>query len=154
MTIFDGPQALLDATGADLGTSDWIVIDQDRIDAFAEATGDHQWIHVDRERAATGPFGTTIAHGYLSLSLPAGMLGDLLQVPTALMGVNYGLDRVRFPTPVPSGSRVRIIGRVADATGDDQMVQVGVDLTVELEGADKPACAARMIARYYFGDQA
>ncbi|MCW2791781.1 MAG: MaoC domain protein dehydratase [Nocardioides sp.] len=150
MTAFSDGAALLAGAGTHLGTSDWVVIDQTRIDLFAEATGDHQWIHVDPERAANGPFGRTIAHGYLSLSFLAGLLGVLLEVPTASMGINYGLDKVRFPTPVPVGSRVRAGATLAEAEPVPGGVQVGIDLVVEVDGTEKPACVARMLARFYF----
>ncbi len=106
-TRFPSPDALLDAVGADLGTSDWVVVDQARIDGFADATDDHQWIHVDPERAASGPFGGTIAHGYLSLSLLAPLMFELLQVDGTALVVNAGSDRVRYLSPVRSGSRIR-----------------------------------------------
>ncbi|WGX96097.1 MaoC family dehydratase [Nocardioides sp. L-11A] len=155
MTVFASRAELLAGAGTELGTSAWTVIDQDRIDLFADATGDHQWIHVDPERAAAGPFGRTIAHGYLSLSYLAGLLDQLLGVPTASMGINYGLDKVRFPTPVPVDSRVRCHARLAEVveTGDGG-IQVGLDLTVEVDGTDRPACVARMLARFYFAEDA
>lgn len=151
MTVFADAAELLAAQGRELGVGPWITIDQDRIDLFAEATGDRQWIHVDPERAAQGPFGATVAHGYLTLSLLASMLGELLRVPTAAMAVNYGLDRVRFPAPVLCGSRVRARAGIHQTSRVGEAVQVAVDLVVEVEGTDKPACVARMLARYYFG---
>jgi acyl dehydratase len=153
MTRFESPAALLAAAGADLGAGPWVEMTQERIDLFAEATGDHQWIHVDPARAASGPFGGTIAHGFLSLSLLGAMLGDLIEVPTASMGVNYGLDRVRFTAPVLSGSRVRATAVLGEVGGDERQVQVAVDITVEIEGGTKPACVARMLARYYFEER-
>src|SRR5947199_380750 len=115
-TVLDGVDALQKATGTHLGYSDWLEITQDRIDGFADATGDHQWIHVDPERAKDGPFGTTIAHGYLTLALTNLLLPQLLQVPGATMGINYGTDRVRFPAPVPVGSRIRMSSELVDVT--------------------------------------
>lgn len=137
------------AEGSDLGYSRWITIDQSRIDAFAGVTEDHQWIHVDPARAATGPFGTTIAHGYLTLSLIAGVLDEVLVIGGAGMTINYGADRVRFPSPVPTGSRVRgraEIGHVSEVTGGYQLT---VRVTMEIYGAAKPACVADILVRAY-----
>ena len=117
---------------------------------FAEATGDHQWIHVDAARAAAGPFGGTIAHGYLTLSLIIPLFGELLEVTGISMGINYGLNKVRFLTPVPVGSKIRLAGQVASVTpAGDGAVQLTADFTVELDGAAKPACVAQAIYRYY-----
>ena len=146
-TTFDELKTL---AGADLGSSDWITVDQDRIDTFADATGDHQWIHVDPERAKGGPFGGAVAHGYLTLSLLIPLWTDLLDVADVATKVNYGLDKVRFPAPVPAGARIRVsgtLGDVAAVPGDG--VQVSADLTVEIEGGGKPACVARPIFRFY-----
>ncbi|MFD8423775.1 MaoC family dehydratase [Streptomyces sp. NPDC059466] len=137
------------AVGEQLGYSDWVEVDQKRIDLFAEATGDHQWIHVDPERAASGPFGTTIAHGYLTLSLLPLFGPQLISVEGVRMGVNYGTNKVRFPAPVPVGSRLRAtatITGVDDVTGG---VQVSVAFSVEREGGDKPVCVAESVSRYY-----
>jgi acyl dehydratase len=137
--------------GADLGRSGWMEISQDRVNTFADATGDHQWIHVDRDRAAAGPFGGTIAHGYLTLSLVIPLFGELLQVSGTSMGINYGLNKVRFPAPVPVGSKVRLsarLGAVEDV--GINTVQLVADFTVEVEGSDKPACVAQAVYRYYF----
>lgn len=137
------------AMGEQLGYSDWVEIDQKRIDLFAEATGDHQWIHVDPERAASGPFGTTIAHGYLTLSLLPLFGPQLISVEGVQMGVNYGTNKVRFPAPVPVGSRLRATAKV---TGVDDVaggVQVSVAFTVERDGGDKPVCVAESVSRYY-----
>ncbi|MER7679139.1 MULTISPECIES: MaoC family dehydratase [unclassified Streptomyces] len=137
------------AVGEQLGYSDWVEIDQKRIDLFAEATGDHQWIHVDPERAASGPFGTTIAHGYLTLSLLPLFGPQLISVEGVQMGVNYGTNKVRFPAPVPVGSRLRATAKV---TGVDDVaggVQVSVAFTVERDGGDKPVCVAESVSRYY-----
>ena len=147
-TTFDSPVALLDAAGADLGATEWIEITQDRIDQFAEATGDHQWIHVDPEKAAAGPFGATIAHGYLTLALTNLFLPDLIVVENVSMGVNYGVNRVRFPSPVVVGSRVRGTGVVTEVTEVPGGVQAVITVTVEIEGADKPACIVESISRF------
>lgn len=144
-------EALAALVGTEVGVSDWLALDQDRIDAFADATGDHQWIHVDPERAAAGPFGTTIAHGFLTLSLTV-HLGAQVELPVAgiRMAINYGLDKVRFVTPVPVGGRIRLRRSVLDVTRTaDGGVQVKSLSTIELEGAERPACVAETIARYY-----
>jgi acyl dehydratase len=143
----DGIRAL---AGKDLGTSSWLLVDQDRVNTFADATGDHQWIHVDTEKAATGPFGGTIAHGYLTVSLIIPLFVELLDIQDVGMGVNYGLDKLRFPSPVRVGSRIRLhagVASVDDVPGNG--VQVLLDFTVEVEGAEKPACIARAVYRYY-----
>jgi acyl dehydratase len=132
-------------TERDLGTSEWHTIDQRQIDLFAEATGDHQWIHVDPERAAQGPFGTTIAHGYLTLSMLVLMLSEVLQIEGARMGINYGIDKVRFTAPVPVGSRVRTRAKLlaVEKRGDGILYRVGVQ--VEIEGAEKPALVGELL---------
>jgi len=135
--------------GAEFGPSSWIDVTQERIDAFAEATGDHQWIHVDPERAAAGPFGTTIGHGYLTLSLLPAMSYEVVPRQEGGMGVNYGLNRVRFPAPVPSGSRVRGSFRIDSVDAFDGGFQVTMTATVELEGGAKPVCVAEVVFRYY-----
>ena len=148
-TVFNDPTELTDAVGKHLGYSDWMVIEQDRINRFADATGDHQWIHVDPERAKSGPFGATIAHGYLTLSLVSMFLPQIVEVRNISMGVNYGCDKVRFPAPVPVGSRVRAGGelvKVEDAKGG---VQAVVRVTIEIEGKDRPACVVNTISRFY-----
>jgi len=148
---FDSTASVLAAVGAALGTTDWIAIDQQRIDTFADATGDHQWIHVDPERAKTGPFGACVAHGYLTLSLANLFLPQLVSYQRLKLGVNYGCDKVRFPAPVKVGSRVRGRGEVVAAEpvkGDG--VQVTVRISVEIEGADKPGCVVDTISRLYF----
>ena len=144
-TTFAAPDALLDAVGADLGTSEWITVDQARIDGFADATGDHQWIHVDPERAAGGPFGGTIAHGYLSLSLLAPLMFELLHVESTALVINAGSDRVRFITPVRAGSRVRGTASIAGAERVPLGVRVRIGMTLEIEGADKPALVAETL---------
>jgi acyl dehydratase len=135
--------------GLELGPSSWLEITQDRINGFADATDDHQWIHVDPERAAEGPFGTTIAHGYLTLSLLVPFSYELLAVEGVKMGINYGLNRVRFPAPVPVGSRLRARFRLEDVTEVDGGVQVTANATVEREGQEKPVCAAELVFRFY-----
>lgn len=147
--IFDSPAALLDATGQDLGCSDWVEVDQNRIDLFADATGDHQWIHVDPERAAQGPYGSTIAHGYLTLSLANLFLPQIMQVQNTSMGVNYGCEKVRFPAAVPVGSRVRGHGQITSAEEVKGGVQVVVRMTIEIEGGERPACVIDTISRFF-----
>ena len=137
------------APGAEFGPSSWVEVSQARIDAFAEATGDHQWIHVDRERAAAGPFGTTIGHGYLTLSLLPAMSYEVVPRQEGGMGINYGLNRVRFPAPVPSGSRVRGTFRVDSIDAFDGGFQATMAATIEREGAEKPVCVAEVVFRYY-----
>jgi len=138
-----------------LGYSRWLEVTQERIDQFADATGDHQWIHVDPARAAEGPFGTTIAHGYLTLSLGPELLHDVLTWQNIRMGVNYGLNKVRFPAPVPVGSRVRVgaVLRGAEEVGGGG-VQVTLELTFEIEAGAKPACVAELLLRYFFAEPA
>ena len=142
--------AELDAwQGKELGSSDWVHIDQDRIDRFADATGDHQWIHTDAQRAAEGPFGTTIAHGFLTLSLVIPMWTEILDVVEATTKVNYGLNKVRFPSPVRVGAKIRAAGTVASVTEVRGGVEVVVDLTVEIDGQTRPACVAQAVYRFY-----
>jgi len=140
---------LRSAVGTDVGSSDWIDIDQQRIDLFADATGDHQWIHVDPERAAAGPFGTTVAHGFLTLSLLPRLGEGLVDVEGMTMGVNYGLNKVRFPAPVPVGSRVRAHVRLLSVDDVPGGVQVVTQVTIEREGGDKPVCVADSVSRLY-----
>jgi acyl dehydratase len=135
--------------GAEFGPSSWVDVTQERIDAFAEATGDHQWIHVDPERAAQGPFGTTIGHGYLTLSLLPAMSFEVVPRQDGGMTVNYGLNKVRFPAPVPSGSRVRATFRVAGIEEADWGFQATMSATIERDGGDKPVCVAELVFRYY-----
>ncbi|MFT6956064.1 MAG: acyl dehydratase [Halieaceae bacterium] len=148
-TIFAEPAGLLSAVGQNLGASDWLKIDQHRIDLFAEATGDHQWIHVDPGRAAAGPYGATIAHGYLSLSLANLFLPQIMRVENISMGVNYGCEKVRFPAAVPVGSWLRGRGEIISAESIKGSVQVVVRMTIEVEGSDKPACVIDTISRFY-----
>jgi acyl dehydratase len=160
-TIFERPADLKGAVGQDLGRSDWLEVTQERIDGFADATGDHQWIHVDPERAADGPFGGPIAHGYLTLSLVNHFLPQLIEVRDASMGVNYGTNKVRFPAPVPVGSRIRAGGEIAAVDEVPGGVQVVIRVTVEVESSDtkpeaeqapdhspKPACVAETVSRW------
>ncbi len=148
-TVFESPDELLGAVGAHLGYSDWLEISQERIDQFADATGDHQWIHVDPERARQGPFGACIAHGYLTMSLVNLFLPQIVEVRGISMGVNYGANKLRFPAPVPVGSKLR---GGAELIGVEQVkggVQATVRVTVEIEGGEKPACVIETISRYY-----
>ncbi|WP_030388733.1 MaoC family dehydratase [Streptomyces sp. NRRL S-241] len=148
--VFTSAEELHAGVGESLGPSAWLEVDQKRIDLFADATGDHQWIHVDPERAAGGPFGSTIAHGYLTLSLLPSLVPQVMRVEGMRMGLNYGTNKVRFPAPVPVGSRLRataVITEVAEAGGG---VQVTATVTVEREGGDKPVCVAESVSRYYF----
>jgi acyl dehydratase len=129
----------------ELGTSSWHAIDQRQIDLFAEATGDHQWIHVDPELASQGPFGTTIAHGYLSLSMVVMMLSEVLRVEGARMGINYGIDKVRFTSPVPVGSRVRLHAKLLEGQPRGEGILYKVGVQVEIDGADKPALVGEVL---------
>jgi acyl dehydratase len=139
-----------DAAGLEVGVSDWLVVAQDRIDAFADATGDHQWIHVDPERARTGtPFGATIAHGFLTLSLVSALVRDAVTVEGARMALNYGLNRVRFVSPVPSGSRIRARVTLAKVDAMADSIQATWNVTIERDGGDRPAVFAEWIVRYY-----
>ncbi|HXY22268.1 MAG TPA: MaoC family dehydratase [Burkholderiaceae bacterium] len=135
--------------GRELGTSDWVDVDQSRIDAFAQVTGDHQWIHVDVKRAKAGPFGTTIAHGYLTLSLLPCMLASAFSLRDSRMGVNYGLNRVRFPAPVPADSRLRGHFKLLTCEAIEKGVQLTIEARIEREGSDKPVCVAELVARRY-----
>jgi len=148
--IFESADALKAAVGRSLGPSEWLRVEQDRINLFADATDDHQWIHVDEERARQGPFGAPIAHGYLTLSLVSHFLPQLLSVPTASMGVNYGCNKVRFPAPVPVGARIRGSGEIVEVDEIPGGVQVVVRVTVEIEGGAKPACVADTVSRFVF----
>jgi acyl dehydratase len=147
---FTSADDLKAAVGEQLGYSDWLEIDQQRIDLFAHATGDHQWIHVDPEKAAAGPFGTTIAHGYLTLSLLPLLVPQVMKVDGIRMGVNYGTDKVRFPAPAPVGSRLRATAVLKEVTEAGGGIQVTAVVTVEREGGDKPVCVAEPVWRYYF----
>ncbi|AKJ27993.1 MaoC family dehydratase [Caldimonas brevitalea] len=150
MNTFENLQDLESQVGQPLGTSDWISVDQARINQFAEATGDHQWIHLDAERAKQGPFGTTIAHGFLTLSLLPAFFASGFEVRNSRMGVNYGLNKVRFPAPVPVNSRLRAHFKLLSyETVDNGGVQLTVEVSVEREGSPKPVCVAESITRRY-----
>ena len=149
MTSFEHLADLQARVGEEVGVSEWITVDQQRINLFADATGDHQWIHIDAERAAKGPFGTTIAHGFLTLSLLPEMSASAFQVLDTRMGVNYGLDRVRFPAPVPSGSRLRGRFKLLKFEPLEGGAQLTVEVTMEREGSAKPVCVAESLARRY-----
>ncbi|MCW3472814.1 MaoC family dehydratase [Rhodococcus pyridinivorans] len=148
MKVFDGIAELAAAQGTDLGASEWVLVEQDRINQFADATGDHQWIHVDPERAKDGPFGAAIAHGFLTLSMMPVLQHELYRVDGVTMTVNYGLNKVRFVTPVRVGSRIRARATIGDVTQLDGAVQIELHTTIEIEGSDKPACVAVSIARF------
>ena len=147
-TNFTSPEELLGAVGTDLGVTDWVTITQDQIDKFAEATLDNQWIHVDTERAKAGPFGTPIAHGFLTMSLAAHFLAQLVHVSNISMGINYGVDKVRFPAPVPVNSKVRARGELLAAKAVPGGVQATTRVTIEREGGDKPVAIVDTISRY------
>lgn len=149
MRTFQGLVDLASAAGEDLGVTDWLVIDQERIDTFAQATGDHQWIHVDPERAKDGPFGRTIAHGFLTLSLLPVLQQQLYAVEDVRMAVNYGLNKVRFMSPVPVDSKIRVRARIGDVEQMDGAVQLTFVTTFEIEGVEKPAAVAESIARFF-----
>ena len=150
-TVFDSPDAMLAGVGTKLGPGEWLTVTQERVNRFADATDDHQWIHVDPARAKAGPFGATIAHGYLTLSLMAKFLPQLLEVRGAKMGLNYGTDKVRFPSAVKVGARIRPAGElIAAERTKDGGVQAVIRVTVEIEAESKPACVADTIGRYYF----
>ena len=147
-TTLNGPDDVRSNVGKHLGYSEWITVDQDRVNLFADATGDHQWIHVDVERAASGPFGAPIAHGYLTLSLSNYFLPQIVEVQGFSAGVNYGVDKVRFPSPVKVGSRVRAgaeLAAVSEVTGG---LQTTIVITVEVEGSPKPACVIDSLSRW------
>jgi acyl dehydratase len=150
MRRFDTLEELRPLVGQDIGTSDWVTVDQERINRFAEATGDHQWIHVDPERAQAGPFGAPIAHGFLTLSLLPLFFSTGFDVRQTRMGVNYGLNKVRFPAPVPVNSRLRAHFKLlAFEPIDNGGVQLTVQATIEREGSSKPVCVAESISRRY-----
>ena len=148
-TVFSTPFELKDKVGTELGKSDWLTIDQERINLFAEATGDHQWIHVNPDRAKNGPFGACIAHGYLTLSLANYFLPQIIEVQGVSMGVNYGCDKVRFPNAVKVGSRVRGSGELIAVEEVKGGIQSTVRVIIEIEGEERPACVIDTISRYY-----
>ena len=147
--MVDNPSNLLDSVGKKLGPSDWMLVDQARINQFAEATGDHQWIHVNAEKAAEGPFGSTIAHGYLTLSLANFFLPQLLHVENISMGVNYGCNKVRFPAPLLVDSQIRGTGEIISAEEVKGGVQVVVRVSIEIKGESRPACVVDTVSRFY-----
>ena len=150
MKVFNDLGEVAAAQGSTLGPTDWMEISQDRVNLFADATDDHQWIHVDVERARTGPFGGPIAHGYLTLSLLIPLWSQILVFEELDMAVNYGLNKVRFPAPVPAGSRVQVSATLADAEEvGGNGIQATIDAVMRVEGADKPVCIAQMVHRYY-----
>ena len=149
-TTFSSAAQLLAAEGLDLGRTDWLLLTQERINLFAEATGDHQWIHVDPERAASGPFGACIAHGYLTLALANLFMPQLMQFENLAMGVNCGTDRLRFPAAVKVGSRIRGHGQVMRVETLGQAVQAVVRMSVEIEGSERPGCVVDTISRFTF----
>lgn len=146
--VFEHPRDLAAAVGEHLGYSDWIEVTQERIDLFADATDDHQWIHIDPERAKAGPFGVCIAHGYLTLSLVNRFLPQILEVRGISMGINYGADKLRFPAPVPVGSRLRGGGELIRAEDVKGGVQSTVRVTIEIENGQRPACVVDTVSRY------
>jgi acyl dehydratase len=145
MRVFDNLDALRAAKGESLGSSQWQVITQEQVNLFADATGDHQWIHVDTDRAAAGPFGGTVAHGFLTLSLLPALTTQTYRVDGLAMAINYGLNKVRFPNPVRVGSSIRATAELIDVVDVKQGVQMLVRVTVEIEGQDKPACVAETL---------
>ena len=149
-TVFTNGAELLAAAGRDLGTTDWITVGQDRVNLFADATGDHQWIHVDPERAREGPFGGCIAHGYLTLALVNLFMPQLIRVDNLSMGVNVGCDRVRFPAPVKVGARIRGRGEILRVERIGEAIQSTVRVSIEIEGSDRPGCVVDTISRYTF----
>ena len=151
MRVFKTFDEVSEAAGQELGTSDWLTIEQDRVNAFADATGDHQWIHVDPERARDTPFGGTIAHGYYTLSLASRFIEDLLRVDGVAMMINYGLNKVRFPAPLPVGARVRMRLRLTAVDDVEGGAQLTSELTFERDGGEKPVCVAESLSRAYTG---
>ena len=151
MEVYRSIEELKAAQGVELGPTDWFTMEQSRIEGFADCTNDHQWIHVDTEKAAGGPFGATVAHGFLTVSLVPYFIGRLRRIEGTRMGVNYGLNKVRFPSPVRAGSRVRARSTMVelDEAGPDA-VQLVTRTVIEVEGSDKPACVADLVSRYYF----
>ncbi len=147
--IYHSPRDLIGQEGTRLGPTDWLAIEQDRVNGFADVTGDHQWIHVDVERAKDGPFGGTIAHGYLTMSLVNFFLPDLIEVRGFTHAVNVGADRLRFLSPVKVGSRIRGVGEIVSVEEVKGAIQSVVRVTVEIEGSDKPACVVDTISRYF-----
>jgi acyl dehydratase len=150
MRTFANADEIRAAAGEKLGTSDWMTITQEQVDQFAEATHDHQWIHVDTERAAQGPFGSTIAHGFLTLSLLSALNSQLYRFEGNKMGINYGLNKVRFPSPVPVGARIRVTTGIAEVSDTGNGLQLTLTSTIEIEGSEKPACVAEVLTRLVY----
>ena len=149
MRVFRTFDEVSEAAGEELGTSDWLTVDQERVDAFADATGDHQWIHVDVERAKAGPFGAPIAHGYLTLSLGPMLSPQIYAVHGFAMGVNYGAEKIRFPSPVPVGSNLRLGAKLLQLDEIAGGIQMKMEFTFEVEGVAKPSCVAEVLFRLY-----
>lgn len=150
MRVFTSPEEVVAAKGEKLGTSDWLTITQEQVGLFADATLDHQWIHLDADRSAQGPFGGTIAHGYLTLSLLSKLNSEIYRFEGMKMGINYGLNKVRFPHPVLVGSRIRCHSDLTDVTETANGLQLTINATIEIEGVDKPACVAESLSRLVF----
>lgn len=148
--VFSSADELVAAEGRNLGATDWVEVTQERVNRFADATDDHQWIHVDRERAKDGPFGACIAHGYLTLALANLFLPQLIRAENLKMGVNVGCERVRFPAPVKVGSRIRGRGEILKVERIREAVQSTVRVTIEIEGSERPACVVDTVSRYTF----
>jgi acyl dehydratase len=148
--VFESLQELSDAVGQHVGYGEWHTVTQEQINAFADATGDHQWIHIDPERAAKGPFGTTVAHGYLTLSMIPMLVSGIMRTNGVRMGVNYGLNKVRFPAPVPVGSKLRAGIKILSVDPLSGGAHIVNEVTVERDGGDKPCCVAETVSRYYF----
>jgi acyl dehydratase len=149
MRVFNGVDDLRGAVGTVIGAGEWVTVEQDRIDMFADATDDHQWIHVDAQRAQDGPFGTTIAHGFLTLSMLPALIGQVYRLAGARMGVNYGLNRVRFISPLLVGSKIRGSVELVDVADVDGGVQIINRVTVEVEGSQRPVLVAEWLTRQY-----
>lgn len=149
LTTFENPGDLVGKEGLKIGPSDWMEITQERVNTFADATGDHQWIHIDEERAKTGPFGATIAHGYLTLSLAAKLMPEIIHIENMSMGINYGTEKTRFINPVKVGKRVRANGELIEIKEVTGGYQSTMRVTIEIEDEDKPACVVDTISRYY-----
>ena len=149
-TVLDGPDDVRAHLGRHLGHSEWIEIDQDRVNLFADATGDHQWIHVDPERATKGPFGAPIAHGYLTLSISNLFLPQIVEVRGFSAGVNYGVDKVRFPSPVKVGARIRAGAELTAISEVNGGLQTTIVITIDIEGGSKPACVIESLSRWLY----
>ena len=149
MRVFENLDEYAAAVGQELGVSDWFELDQDRVNQFADATGDHQWIHIDAEKAANGPFGATIAHGYLTMSLAAKFMPEIIEVRGIVMGVNYGTEKTRFPSPVTVGSKLSATGTVVSVEEASGGIKMILRIVMQAEGAEKPACIVDAISVYF-----